>query len=160
MERTQDCLRFILREDLHGKKVLDRGTGAGLLSVAAALAGAEHVLAVDIEDVAAEVSYNASLNGVENRISILKEDVLSPSFQVDGLFDWILANIAANEIMHLTAFLKSHLAPNGTLLLSGMVEWNYQETLNVFQDTGFQVNQITKTDEWVTALVTKSKHCL
>ncbi|WP_377917962.1 50S ribosomal protein L11 methyltransferase [Bacillus songklensis] len=53
---TQDCLRFILGEDLHGKKVLDIGAGAGLLSIAAALVGAEQVVAVDIEDVEAEVT--------------------------------------------------------------------------------------------------------
>lgn len=156
-ETTQDCLRFILREDLRGKKILDLGTGAGLLSIAAALVGAEQVVAVDIEDVEDEVLYNARLNKVEKRISVIQGDVLHPTFRVDGLFDWILVNIAANEIKKLYAFLDSHLVSNGKLLLSGMVEWNYKEALDVYAEKGYHVEQISHSNEWVTALVTKKK---
>jgi ribosomal protein L11 methyltransferase len=154
---TQDCLRFILREDFHGKKVLDLGTGAGLLSIAAALVGAEQVVAVDIEDVEAEVLYNANLNHVEERISVIKDDVLHPTFTIEGIFDWILVNIAANEIKELFAFLDSHLVSNGYLLLSGMTEWNYKEALSLYVEKGYHVEQISHSDEWVTALVKKMK---
>ena len=66
-QTTQDCLRMILRENLQGKRILDIGTGAGLLSIAAALVGAEEVVATDIEDVETEVLYNARLNKVQDR---------------------------------------------------------------------------------------------
>ncbi|HWO95131.1 MAG TPA: 50S ribosomal protein L11 methyltransferase [Bacillus sp. (in: firmicutes)] len=154
---TQDCLRFILREDLHGKKVLDLGTGAGLLSIASALVGAERIVAVDIEDVEAEVLYNAGLNEVEKRISVMQGNVLDPTFEIEGVFDWILVNIAADEIKELQTFLDSHLVSNGHLLLSGMVEWNYKETLALYVEKGYHVVQLVHADEWFTALVTKKK---
>jgi ribosomal protein L11 methyltransferase len=153
---TQDCLRFILGRDLYGKKVLDLGTGAGLLAIAAALAGAKQVVAVDIEDVEAEVLYNVELNKVENRVSVIQGDVLDPTFTVEGLFDWILVNIAANEIIALHPFLESHLVAEGKLLLSGMVEWNYQKTLAAYIEQGFHLDEISRSDEWVTVLITKS----
>lgn len=152
-----DCLRIILREDMSGKRVLDLGTGAGLLSVAAALVGARDVLAVDIEDVESEVLYNARLNKVENYITVVQGDVVQPSIEVQGVFDWILVNIVANEIKQLASFLDTHLAPNGMLLLSGMVDWNHQETLALFQEKSYKTIQILQTEEWVTALVTKEK---
>ncbi|WP_158555929.1 50S ribosomal protein L11 methyltransferase [Peribacillus glennii] len=154
---TQDCLRFILREDLRGKKVLDLGAGAGLLSIASALAGAEQIVAVDIEDVESEVLYNAGLNNVENRISVKQGDVLYSGLELDGLFDWILVNIAANEIKELHAFLDSHLVAGGKLLLSGMVEWNYEETLALYIEEDYEVDQISHSDEWVTALLKSKK---
>ncbi|WP_180954113.1 50S ribosomal protein L11 methyltransferase [Bacillus sp. M6-12] len=152
---TQDCLRFILKEDLQGKKVLDVGTGAGLLSIAAALAAAEQILAVDIEDVKEEVLYNAALNKVENQISVLQGNILFPEFEIEGLFDWIFVNIAAKEIELLLPFLDKHLAANGSLLLSGMVDWNYKETLSLYEEKGFSIDQIAHSDEWVTGLLKK-----
>ncbi|WP_180954604.1 50S ribosomal protein L11 methyltransferase [Bacillus sp. V5-8f] len=152
-ETTQDCLRFILREDLRGKTVLDVGSGAGLLSISASLAGAEKVVAIDMEDVEAEVLYNAGLNGVEKRISIQQVDVLDPTIKVDGLFDWICVNIAAKEIKELYPFLDSHLVSNGHLLLSGMLDWNFKDALDLYKN--YHVDQISYSDEWVTALLRK-----
>ncbi|MGO4886231.1 50S ribosomal protein L11 methyltransferase [Anaerobacillus sp. MEB173] len=152
---TQDCLRMILRESMAEKRVLDLGTGAGLLSIAAALVGAEEVVAVDIEDVKDEVMYNARLNNVEKCISVIQGDVLSSSFNLDEKFDWIFANIAGNEIKKLRPFIDSHLASNGNLIVSGMVEWNYKESLAPYEEEGYTVEEIVQSDEWLTAYVTK-----
>lgn len=152
---TQDCLRFILGENLSGKNVLDLGTGAGLLSVAAAIVGADQVVAVDIENVEAEVMNNAALNNVENHITVIHGNALNPSFKLEGSFDWILVNIAANEIKQLFPVIESHLPAQGKLLLSGMVEWNYQETLSLYSENGYRVDHISYSEEWVTAMLSK-----
>ncbi|WP_158553421.1 50S ribosomal protein L11 methyltransferase [Peribacillus saganii] len=154
---TQDCLRFILKEDLQGKRVLDLGAGAGLLSIGAALVGAEQVMSVDVEDVKAEVLYNAGLNKVENNISVLQGNVLLPDIQIEGVFDWIFVNIAAKEIEQLLPFLNSHLLMDGKLLLSGMVDWNYKETLLLYKEKGYVAEKIVHSEEWVTALLTKKR---
>ncbi len=66
-ETTQDILKLILNElDLKDKTVLDIGTGSGILSIAASIAGAKSVVAVDIRDVEDEVMLNASLNNLTN----------------------------------------------------------------------------------------------
>ena len=152
-QSTQDCLRMILKENLKGKRILDIGTGAGLLSIAAALVGADEIVATDIEDVETEVLYNARLNQVEDKISVIQEDALSPNFKMEGSFDWILINMTAHEIRDLLYFVNNHLEQNGKIILSGMVEWNYQETLDMYKEKGYSVLEITKSDEWVTALI-------
>lgn len=154
-QTTQDCLRMILRENLQGKRILDIGTGAGLLSMAAALSGAEQVVAVDIEDVETEVMYNARINKVEKVITVIQGDALRSDFSITGLFDWIFISIAANEIKDLQAFVDTHHIEKGKLILSGMVEWNYKEALALYEQKGYSVLEISQTDEWVTALVTK-----
>lgn len=154
---TQDCLRLILGEEMSGMRVLDIGTGAGLLSIAAGLSGAAKIQAVDIEDVREEVLYNARLNGVDERIEIICADALSPEFEIAGTFDWIFINIAANEIKQLSNFVHRHLVDGGRLILSGMVTWNYEDALNVYQEQGYQFKEIHQTDEWVTAYLIKNK---
>ena len=154
---TQDCLRLILGEEMSGMRVLDIGTGAGLLSIAAGLSGAAKIQAVDIEDVREEVLYNARLNGMESNVEVRCADVLSPEFEIAGTFDWIFINIAANEIKQLSNFVHRHLVDGGRLILSGMVTWNYEDALNVYQEQGYQVKEIHQTDEWVTAYLIKNK---
>ncbi len=154
---TQDCLRLILGEEMSGMRVLDIGTGAGLLSIAAGLSGAAEIQAVDIEDVREEVLYNARLNGVESNVEVRCADALSPEFEIAGTFDWIFINIAANEIKQLSNFVHRHLVDGGRLILSGMVTWNYEDALNVYQEQGYQVKEIHQTDEWVTAYLIKNK---
>ena len=153
---TQDCLRLILREEMTGMRILDIGTGAGLLSVAAALMGAKEIEAVDIADVREEVLYNAKLNGADDKIKVTHADVLAPEFEMEGFFDWIFVNIAANEIKQLANFIDSHLTDGGRLILSGMVTWNYEDVVTAYQELGYQLKEIHHSDEWVTAYIVKS----
>lgn len=150
---TQDCLRFILAENFEGKKVLDLGTGSGILSIAASLVGAQKVIAIDIEDVETEVLYNAKLNNVEKSISVYQCDVLQPNFNMHEQYDWIFINIGGDESIQLCPFVQRHLKKNGKLLLSGMVEWNFQDTCSFFENNGFSILYHVQTDEWVTALL-------
>ena len=155
---TQDCLRLILSKEMKGMKILDIGTGSGLLSIAAALSGAQEIHAIDIEDVREEVLYNARLNGVAERIEVIREDALNPEFvEADGPFDWIFVNISAIEIKQLFNFVHRHLMNRGRLILSGMVTWNYEDALTVYQEHGYQIEEVHQTDEWVTAYLIKNK---
>lgn len=150
---TQDCLRIILDYDLTNQKVLDVGTGAGLLSIAAAIAGSNDVTAIDIEDVKEEVMYNATLNGVANQINVKQADVLQPKFHLDEKFHWMFINIGGEESIQLLPFVKKHLDNGGKLILSGMVTWNYEEVLAIYENNGFNVLQVFQNEEWVTAIL-------
>ncbi|MCP8969537.1 50S ribosomal protein L11 methyltransferase [Ectobacillus ponti] len=146
---TQDCLRVILAEDFTGKRVLDLGTGAGLLSIAAALRGAGRIVAVDIEDVRAEVLYNAGLNKL-SRIEVLQGDVLDPVFRLHEAFDWIFANIGGDEVKSLCPFILSHLKQGGRVLLSGMVTWNYKDVVRRYAMGGLKQQLLARSEEWIT----------
>ena len=83
---------FISQLDLSGKRVVDVGTGSGILALAAARAGAEKVIAADINSNAALTSAeNARANGVDDRVSALCSDLLS-AFAPRPLFDMILSS--------------------------------------------------------------------
>jgi release factor glutamine methyltransferase len=87
---------FIDTLDLRGKQVIDVGTGTGILAIAAARAGAEKVIATDINPNAAlSVPGNARANGAGDRVSAACMDLLS-GFVARPLFDVIVANVPKN----------------------------------------------------------------
>ena len=90
---SSECFaEFINRLDLSGKRVADVGTGSGILALAAARAGAESVVAADINPNAALTAVeNAHANGVANRVSALCSDLLS-AVAPRPLFDVILSS--------------------------------------------------------------------
>ena len=90
---SSECFaRFITRLDLSGKRVIDVGTGSGILALAAAQAGAESVIAADINPNAALAAVeNARTNGVGDRVSALCSNLLS-ALAPRPLFDVILSS--------------------------------------------------------------------
>jgi ribosomal protein L11 methyltransferase len=90
---TRDCLRALLhlRQQVPFKSVLDLGTGTGILSLAAAFLGAEHVLAVDLNPICAKTALrNVELNGLEGVINVVQGDATA---FVSEEADLILANV-------------------------------------------------------------------
>lgn len=151
-ETTQDILKLILNElDLRGKSVLDIGTGSGILSIASAIAGASEVVAVDIRDVEDEVMLNASLNNLSN-IEVVVGDILENSNLVNKNFDWIFINIGGEETKMFMKYIKEHLNPNGDILVSGLVEWSFDEVKENVESYGFKLVSKYQTNEWVTAV--------
>jgi ribosomal protein L11 methyltransferase len=97
-------------------RVLDVGTGSGLLAIAAARLGAARVVATDNDPVALEVAgENAGRNGVALELSGAAPASLA------GEFDLVIANILANTLVELAPGIAARLAPGGTLLLSGIL---------------------------------------
>ncbi|MBM6860087.1 50S ribosomal protein L11 methyltransferase [Clostridium saudiense] len=151
-ETTQDILRLILNKlDTKNKSVLDIGTGSGILSIAASISGASSVTAVDIRDVKDEVELNASLNNLTN-ITTIVGNILENDSLVENTYDWIFINIGGEETKLFMDFIKSHLNPNGNLLVSGLVEWSFEEVKANIEKYGFKLLEKHQTNEWVTAL--------
>ncbi|MEW9667795.1 50S ribosomal protein L11 methyltransferase [Ammoniphilus sp. 3BR4] len=146
---TQDCLRMILKQDFTGQSVADLGTGSGILSLAAALKGASHVDAIDIEPVEREIQYNASLNGVSS-ISVKQADLLEGDFEIDLSYDWIFINIGGDETRLIIERYDMLQRFRGNLLLSGLVEWSAPKIMQLLEQNGFQLAERSQTDEWVT----------
>ena len=151
-ETTQDILKLILNDlNLKNKTVLDIGTGSGILSIAASISGAKSVVAVDIRDVEDEVMLNASLNNLTN-IEAVVGNILEDKTLIKENFDWIFINIGGEETKMFMEYIKNHLNENGNLLVSGLVEWSFDEVKENVESYVFKLQSKHQNNEWVTAV--------
>ncbi|RII36398.1 methyltransferase domain-containing protein [Clostridium chromiireducens] len=153
-ETTQDLLRYILEKDFSGKTILDLGTGSGILSIAAGLKNSEHIVALDIRDVAAEVLHNARLNNIDN-IEVVVADVTSKNSGVNDKFDVVFINIGGEETLSSMELINNVIKDSGTLFVSGLVEWSSDKVLHELEVQGYNLLKSTKTNEWVTMILKK-----
>jgi ribosomal protein L11 methyltransferase len=111
--------------------VLDVGTGSGVLSIAAALLGADRIVAVDIDPEAVRVTQeNLELNGVAAAV----EASTTQLCDIPGTFGVVVANILAEELVRLAGELTAKVAPGGWLILSGILTEKEQMVAAAFPD--------------------------
>lgn len=153
-ETTQDFLRYILEEDFSGLTILDLGTGSGILSIAAGLKNAKHIVALDIRDVTSEVLYNSHLNNLNN-IEVVVADVTSKDLGVNNNFDVVFINIGGEETLSSMELINRVIKTNGRLFVSGLVEWSSDKIYEELNAQGYSLIKKTKTNEWVTMVLKK-----
>jgi ribosomal protein L11 methyltransferase len=103
-----------------GDRVLDLGCGSGAVAVAAALLGAHHVRAVDVDAAAIEATTaNALANGVGRIVEVVAAD--AATVDVDDPFDVVVANVGAPLVEDLAPAIRRLTAPGGVVVLSGML---------------------------------------
>ncbi len=144
-ETTRLISKFLLHEDLNAAKVLDMGTGTGVLAVLAEQLNAEEILAVDIEEWAFNnAKENLYLNGC-SRIRVLKGDI---DVVCEGDFDSIIANINKNVLLnHLPTYSKL-IKPGGTLFLSGFFHSDTNELVTNAENVGFKFVKEQTENDW------------
>lgn len=136
---TALCLGAISRilEERPGQRLLDVGTGSGLLAIAAARLGAAEVVGTDNDPVALEVAReNAGRNGVALRLHLVP---VAPA-ELRGPFDLVVANILANTLVELAPELAAQVAPGGRLLLSGLLAGQEEEVRQAYLRAGLQAD--------------------
>lgn len=159
---TQDILLFLQELSLEDKRVLDIGAGSGILSLYCARNGASHpVWAVDINPQSEyQVRVNAESNHLpESAVRIVIGDASEPAV-ADSLpeqFDLILVNIGGDEDVAMLLVVDAHLAPEGLVILSGIVEWNLHHVLTSYEKAGYQLEKERQSEEWVTCMLRKSR---
>ena len=146
---TAQCLEWLgrgtgaTRQPLAGLRAIDYGCGSGVLAIAAALLGAAHVRAVDIDPQALQATLeNARLNGVADRLTVC------PPEELDGApADLLLANILLGPLESLAGTFADLLVPGGTLVLSGLLETQV-EALSLRYNSAFDFAPGTSRDGW------------
>ena len=146
-QTTQMMISFLLDVDCKDKRVLDMGTGTGVLAILAEKRGAKSVLAIDNDPWCIEnTKENIGLNHCEYIIPELDNSV-----STNKKFDLILANINRNVLLKQVEGYGQILIPLGDLFLSGF----YLEDLSIIQNTcesvGFRFIRNFKLNQWVAA---------
>lgn len=130
-ETTALCLETLDGLVKGGERVLDIGTGSGILAIAALKLGAAKAEGVDIDPMCVRTAgENAALNGVQNDLTVLVGDL---SEKATGVYDVICANIVANAIIHLVPNVPALLAKHGTFLASGIIDTRKDEVIAAVQ---------------------------
>ena len=133
---TRLCLRALQRLDLRGKRVLDVGTGSGVLAIAAAVLGAAQVVAIDHdEDALAAARENVHRNDVdvELRLVDLAEAQLAPA-------DVVVANLTG-ALLQRSARALSALARGGILIISGLLDEEADQVRSAFASDAASVEE-------------------
>ena len=150
---TRMCLEALQELDIKGKRVLDLGSGSGILGLASLLLGAESVLACDVDPKAADAAReNAALNDLGGgRYETRTADILQDTAAWNALgagYDLVLANIVADVIIPLSAMTPAVLAKDGYFLCSGIIEGRQTEVEQALRANGFIVERHLGQEEW------------
>jgi ribosomal protein L11 methyltransferase len=153
-ETTESCLEILLElSDIKAARVLDLGSGSGILAIAAIKIGARHVVCVDIEPKAVETArINCSLNHVDHQVTHVTGTL---DTMKDVGFDIIMANIYGDILLDLATPLTDKLKPGGKLLLSGILwEYNY-DVRRAYERRGCAVLKNRMLNEFSSVLMQK-----
>lgn len=136
-------------------RVLDLGTGTGVLAIAAAKALHLPILASDIDPRSVLVAKeNARLNGAGQYVEAIHAIGFgSPRFALAGPFDLVLANILANPLRQLAAPMARHLAPSAFVILSGLLPPHARGVIAAYRTQGLRLVRRYDLDGWTSLLM-------
>jgi ribosomal protein L11 methyltransferase len=156
---TRGCLLLLdhVLKAYRPRRVLDLGTGTGVLAIAAAKALQGKVLASDIDPLSVRVARdNARLNGAGNCVHAIHATGFSaPQFGKHRPFDLVLANILANPLRQMATPMAQHLAPSALVILSGLLPHQAQAVIAAYRARGLVLLRHLQIEGWSSLLMRK-----
>jgi ribosomal protein L11 methyltransferase len=154
---TRGCLLLLdhVLKAYRPKRVLDLGTGTGVLAIAASKALHRAVVASDIDPPSVGVARdNARLNGTGNRVQVIRAaGFAAPDLAKNGPFDLVLANILANPLRQLASPMARHLAPSALVVLSGLLTHQATGVIATYRARGLVPLRHVRIDGWSSLLL-------
>ena len=156
-ETTNLCLEVLDERVKGGERVLDIGTGSGILAIAALKLGAAVAEGVDIDPVAVRTAgENAALNGIDrSRYTVRWGDVLSDQqlkAEIGGGYDMVVANIVADVIIGLSGQVRPFLKEGGLFLCSGIIDDRAEEVAQRLREAGWDILRTRQSEGWFSYL--------
>ncbi|HEX8232524.1 MAG TPA: 50S ribosomal protein L11 methyltransferase [Caulobacteraceae bacterium] len=134
-------------------RVLDVGTGTGVLAIAAARTGAGTVVGTDIDPVSVRIAReNAEVNGARTRF-VHAAGLDHPMVRGGGPYDLVFANILARPLVSLAQPIRAALEPGGTAILSGLLRSQERLVRTAYLARGFRLDFAIRRDAWATLVL-------
>ena len=155
-ETTKLCIHALEREIRGGERVLDVGTGSGILSIIALKLGASEAFGTDIDELATEAAMeNAGTNGIAPEVFCVRTgDILTDEkLQEEVGFEWydiVVSNILADVIIPLQWEVTRHMKPGAKLIVSGIIDTKAEEVRrSILENPALQLLGSEKLGDWV-----------
>ena len=157
---TRGCLLLLdhVLKAYRPRRVLDLGTGTGVLAIAAAKALREGVLASDIDPASVQVAReNARLNAAGHLVETVRATGFSaPQFAEHAPFDLVLANILANPLRQMATPMARHLAPSALVILSGLLTAQASAVIAAYRARGLVPLRHLRIEGWSSLLLRRT----
>ena len=150
---TQMCMRELERTIRGGERVLDLGSGSGILSITALLLGAKTAVGVDIDPKAEDIAReNAAINALyADRFTAVTGDVIGDRAMMERLgdgYDIVLANIVADVIIPLSPVVPHFLTKEGVFICSGILDTRFDEVSAAIERAGMRIVSSDRQEDW------------
>ena len=157
---TRGCLLLLdhVLKAHRPRRVVDLGTGSGVLAIAAAKALHRRVLASDIDPSSVLTARdNARINGVGNLVETVRATgFAAPQFAARGPFDLVLANILANPLRQMATPMATHLAPSALVILSGLLPHQARGVIAAYRARGLVLERHLIIEGWSSLLMRRA----
>ncbi len=155
-ETTRLVCGLIEKYLVKGQRVLDVGTGSGILAICASKLGANECFAYDIDPVAVRVAReNCKDNDIDN-ITCDVSDLLASVDTSGGLYDFAVANIVADIIIRMSSDIGNYLKKGAYIITSGIIERYREDVLAAMQKNGFTLVDEAMESDWVAMVYQKN----
>ena len=149
---TSLCLEALEKISLSNKKILDIGSGSGILSIAAKSFGASKIFAIDNDYLAinsTESNFRLNFGNLDNlKIYLGPFDCLISKYSLKN-FDFIFCNILAEVIKDIIPDISKCLNIDGEAIFSGILNSQKDEIINLLNASNFQINEVSSRKDWV-----------
>lgn len=150
---TKMCLAALENFSKPGVRVLDLGCGSGILGIGALILGCDSCLGIDIDPKAPDVVMsNAALNGIgSDKMTAWAGDIIADASlraRSGSGYQLVLANIVADVIIPLSAFVRSFMAPDAVFICSGIIDHRCEDTRKALLENGFEILEHKQDEEW------------
>ena len=153
-ETTRLVMKMMQDEITGGERVLDVGTGSGILSICASKLGAKECFAYDIDPVAVTVAReNAERDGCTN-ITVGVSDLLK-NVNNSEKYDFAVANIVAEIIIRMLPDIGAYLKDGAPLILSGIISMYRDDVIAAAEALGYKLIREERENDWVALMVKK-----
>lgn len=135
-----------------GDRVLDVGTGTGILSIVSSLLGAHKVIAYDLDEVAIRsAKENISLNGQQQKVTVKLNNLLHGQFEKANI---VVGNLLANLVVQLSEDVPNVLDKDGFFISSGIIKKQQQKVETALISKGFQIQEVLHMEDWIAIIAT------